>query len=75
MSKHAKPAAPSDADLRGNPLIGGSKGLGKWRDEEDALEMIDGANTVEGDRENDVNAQGGVDKAQARSAKPEPKGR
>jgi hypothetical protein len=67
MSRHAKPAKPSDADLRGNPLIGGSKGVARPRQGDDDLEAIAGENTVEGDRGNDVNPQGGIDKAAARA--------
>ena len=68
MSKHLKPEKPSDADLRGNPLIGGSKGIGRPQAGDD-LEMIAGENTIEGDRENDVNPQGGIAKASARDGR------
>ncbi|MGX5733277.1 hypothetical protein [Bosea thiooxidans] len=67
MAKHAKPKTPSDADLRGNPLIGGSKGLGRPRTEGDDLDLLEGENTVEGDRENDVTPQGGIDEVTARA--------
>jgi hypothetical protein len=35
----------------------------------DDLEDLKGVNTIEGDIENDVNAQGGIDKAESRSAR------
>lgn len=75
MSKHLKPEAPSDADLRGNPLIGSTKGLGRPMTEDADLDMVGGENTVEGDRENDVNPQGGIDKAAARAGQGTPKRR
>lgn len=66
-NKQPKLNAPSGKDLRANPLIGGSKGTmmagASPEDIEDAL----GANTIEGDVENDVNATGGIDKDVARS--------
>ena len=58
MSKHVRTTRPTDADLKGNPMIGGSKGTtiaGPG-------EGLDGDNTFDGDVENDVNAQGGIDK-------------
>lgn len=61
MTRHPKTPRPSDADLRGNPLIGASKGARRA-----------GANTVERDLENDVNRQGGIDKAVLRSGRGAP---
>lgn len=68
MTKHFKTKTPSDVDLRFNPMIGGSKGATMAGATPDDLEELQGANTIEGDLENDVNAQGGIDKAESRSA-------
>jgi hypothetical protein len=62
MSKHLKTPRPSDADLRGNPLIGASKGATRAGARAEDIEASAGANTIEGDLENDVNPQGGIDK-------------
>lgn len=67
MSKHHKARKPSDNDLRENPLIGGSKGTTMAGITPDELEDFAGATTLEGDIENDTNAQGGIDKAESRS--------
>jgi hypothetical protein len=69
MPKHRKTTAPSDSDLAGNPLIGGSKGTTMAGMTPDDLDDLKGVNTIEGDIENDVNAQGGIDKAESRSAR------
>ena len=53
--KHPKTKTPSDADLKGNPGIGSSKGA--WGDQE----RIGGDNSFEGDVMNDVNPQGTVE--------------
>ena len=66
MTKHPKLKRPSDADLRNNPLIGASKGATLAGASRDDLEDLQGANTIEGDLENDVNAAGGVDKSESR---------
>src|SRR5437016_3531229 len=63
---------PPDLDLRRNPLIGGSKGATMAGVTPDELEESQGANTVEGDVENDVNPQGGIDKAVGRNARRTP---
>jgi hypothetical protein len=55
MSQHPKTKTPSDADLKGNPGIGSSKGAGGDKD------RIGGDNSFEGDVMNDVTPQGGVD--------------
>ena len=55
---HAKTKTPTDADLKGNPGIGSSKGTtaaGGYPEE------IEGESTVEGDVENETTAEGGVD--------------
>jgi hypothetical protein len=70
-SKQPKTTIPSDADLNGNPLIGGSKGVTASQSTPDDLEDSEGENTIEGDVGNDVNAQGGVDKPQARKSRPD----
>jgi len=69
MTRHPKSDRPTDADLKGNPLIGGSKGAAMAGVTPDDLETLQGENTIEGDVENDVNAQGGVDKPVARAGK------
>lgn len=56
---HRKTSRPTDKDLRENPGIGTSKGTSKAGDE-----ALDGDNTFEGDVENDVTRQGGVDPRQ-----------
>ena len=65
--KHQKSRKPTDSDLRNNPLIGGSKGTTMAGVTSDELEEQQGVNTIEGDIENDTNAQGGVDKSVARN--------
>jgi hypothetical protein len=70
-SKQPKTTTPTDADLKGNPLIGGSKGVTASRSTPDDLEDAEGENTLEGDVENDVNAHGGIDKPQARKGRPD----
>ena len=65
--KHQKSRKPTDSDLTNNPLIGGSKGTTMAGVTSDELEEAQGVNTIEGDIENDTNAQGGVDKAEARN--------
>jgi hypothetical protein len=62
MPKHEATKTPSDADLRTNPLIGGSKGTTRAGVTPDELEEMEGENTVEGDVENDTNAAGGIRK-------------
>ncbi|MBW7967898.1 hypothetical protein [Bradyrhizobium sp. BR 10289] len=66
-SKHAKLYAPTNKDLRDNPLIGGSKGANMAGVSPDDFEDVVGENTIEGDVENDVNIGGGIDKDVARS--------
>ena len=60
--KHIKGSTPSDADLYRNPMIGASKGAAMAQVTADDLEEFAGENTIEGDIENDTNAQGGIDK-------------
>ena len=63
-NKHPKLPRPTDVDLVRNPLIGGSKGVTMAQAALDDLEALAGASTIEGDIENDTNAQGGIDKAE-----------
>jgi hypothetical protein len=65
-SKHVKLNRPTNVDLVRNPLIGGSKGTSMAGISSDELEEFEGANTFEGDIENDTNPQGGIDKAEVR---------
>jgi hypothetical protein len=67
MTKHFKTKTPTDLDLRVNPMIGGSKGATMAGASSEDLEELQGANTIEGDLENDVNRQGGIDKEESRS--------
>jgi hypothetical protein len=73
MTKHLKSKKPSDADLRSNPLIGGSKGTTMAGVSPDEVEASTGVNTIEGDVENDTNPQGGVDKNLGRSGRQRPR--
>jgi hypothetical protein len=66
-TKQPKLRKPSDVDLRSNPLIGGSKGATMSGISADDLDEFQGANTLEGDLENDVNAAGGIDKSESRT--------
>jgi hypothetical protein len=60
-NQHPKTHKPTDKDLRENPGIGTSKGTIKSGEILDDDESLDGDNTFEGDVENDVTPQGGVD--------------
>ena len=62
-TKHQKTRGegPFRSDLEGNPGIGQSKG--SFATGEDP-ELLEGENTVEGDADNDANAQGGIDESQ-----------
>jgi hypothetical protein len=74
-SKHSKLNRPTNLDLVRNPGIGGSKGVTMAQANLDDLEALEGANTFEGDVENDTNPQGGIDKAEVmkrRRAPPRP---
>jgi len=61
-NKHIKLPRPTDADLNRNPMIGASKGMTMAGADLEDLEELEGENTIEGDLENDTNAQGGIDK-------------
>ena len=56
MSKHLKTDTPSDADLKGNPGIGQSKGLSGTDPAQ-----IEADSTFEGDVETETTPEGGVD--------------
>jgi hypothetical protein len=62
--KHPKLHRPTNVDLVRNPLIGGSKGVTRAQATSEDLEDVEGENTIEGDVENDTNAQGGIDKSE-----------
>ena len=72
MPKHPKTKTPTDQDLVSNPMIGGSKGVARAGITADELEDFQGVNTMEGDVENDTNAQGGINKSWARSSRSRP---
>ena len=72
MTKHRKTKKPTDADLKDNPLIGGSKGTTIAGTTPDELEDSEGVNTIEGDVQNDTNKQGGIDKAVSRNSRHTP---
>jgi hypothetical protein len=55
-SKHPKTDTPTDADLKGNPGIGTSKGMAGADPEE-----LEADSTFEGDVENETTPEGGVD--------------
>lgn len=61
-SKQPKTTVPTDADLEGNPMIGGSKGVTRAGQTPDDLEEALDDTTIEGDSMNGTNAEGGVDK-------------
>ncbi len=71
-TKHQKTKNPSDADLKGNPLIGGSKGVAMAGAAPEDLEDLEGDNTIEGDVENDTNPQGGINKSDSRNRRRAP---
>ena len=62
MSKQPKTEVPTDADLKGNPMIGGSKGTTAAGISPDDLEDSEGETTIEGDNLNGTTEQGGVRK-------------
>jgi hypothetical protein len=57
-SKQPKTRTPTDADLKGNPGIGSSKGTTMAGEDPDA---IAGDSTFEGDVENETTPEGGID--------------
>ena len=62
MSKQPKTMVPTDADLKGNPMIGGGKGTTAAGVTPDDLEAAEADTTIEGDTMNGTNASGGLDK-------------
>ena len=59
-SKQPKTVVPTDADLKGNPMIGGSQGTTAAGVTADDMEELAGENTIEGDTMNDTNTYGGI---------------
>ena len=59
-------------DLKDNPLIGGFNGVTMAGVKPDELEQSAAANTIEGDMENEVNRQDGIDKATSRNSRRTP---
>jgi hypothetical protein len=57
-NKHPKTATPTDADLKGNPEIGQTRGTTMAGAPPD---LIEGESTVEGDVQNETNRDGSVD--------------
>ena len=55
-NKHPKTDTPTDADLKGNPGIGQSRGLTGYD-----IEDIEADSTVEGDTANETKLDGGID--------------
>ena len=55
-NKHMKTDTPTDADLKGNPGIGQSRGLTGTD-----IRDIEADSTVEGDTENETKLDGGID--------------
>ena len=72
MSKHVKRKKPTDKDLVCNPMIGGSKGAYSAGVRPKELVEAQGANTMEGDVENDTNPQGGINKSWAKTGASRP---
>jgi hypothetical protein len=70
MSKQLKTETPTDADLAGNPMIGGSKGTTRSGTSPDDLAADLGETTIEGDAANDTNRYGGIDKTTGRGGRP-----
>ena len=69
MSKQLKTETPTDADLKGNPMIGGDKGTTASGTSPDDLDAALGETTIEGDTANDTNTYGGIDKEDARGGR------
>ncbi len=69
MNKQIKTTTPTNADLKGSPMIGGDKGTTASGSTPDGLEADLGANTIEGDTANDTNAFGGIDKDDGRGGR------
>ena len=65
MTTQIKTTRPTDADLKGNPGIGTSKGTTLAGTTPDDLASDLGESTLEGDTANNTNPQGGIDKAAA----------
>ena len=61
-SKQPKTTIPTDADLKGNPMIGGSKGTTASGTTPDDLEDALDDTTIEGDTMNGTTDAGGIRK-------------
>jgi hypothetical protein len=68
-TKHPKLNRPTNVDLVRNPLIGGSKGITMAQASAEDLEELQGANTIEGDVDNDAGLGGGIDEPARRRAR------
>ena len=68
-SKQPKTTVPTDADLKGNPMIGGSKGVARAGQTPDDLEDSLADTTIEGDTMNGTNKEGGLDKSDGPDAR------
>jgi hypothetical protein len=69
MSKHVTTDKPTDADLKGNPMIGGSKGQTMAKVPLGDIDEAEAENTFEGDLGNDTTPQGGVEKRDSTTRK------
>jgi len=69
MSKHVQTDKPTDADLKGNPGIGTSKGQTAAQMRRGDVDDTMGENTVEGDLGNDTTPQGGIQKQDSTTRK------
>ena len=70
MSKQPKTTVPTDADLKGNPMIGGSKGATRAGASPDDVEASEADTTIEGDTMNGTNSSGGLDKNKSTGPRP-----
>ena len=68
-SKQPKTTVPTDADLKGNPMIGGGKGVTRSGQTPDDLEESLADTTIEGDTMNGTNDAGGLDKSDGPDAR------
>ena len=68
-SKQPKTTVPTDADLKGNPMIGGSAGVTRSGQTPDDLEESLDDTTIEGDTLNGTNADGGLNKSDGPDAR------
>ncbi len=64
-NKHIKTDVPTDADLKANPMIGGTTALPQKGASQAEIEEAEGDTTFPGDTLNDTNAAGGINKNNA----------